>query len=386
MAKDTKKKLELVDDKQVIDTMKMVLGTPKWQLPQEFQVIKLDKIIVDLEHQPRESTDGTRLVSSISNVGLQEPLEVQLVKDGNTKSYLVLCGNCRYDAIQKIKVNDKPKFKFLFSDGVPCRVYTKLTDKEAMVIRMDHSLDTTKELLTSKIEAYNACCSLFQVGYKEIEVAAICGELIASIFSPKTQLVERRQEIANASSDKERISIMFQWQRGNIQYLKVLSNAPDCLIEHWKAQQHGEKGLTRKDYNALGKLHLKEIEDDMAMGEQMVGYNRTTPGTEFKSAWKEALDNMGKKKSTSESAESVLKASELKDICKAAQSKGIRAMFLAASGNVAARKMIVPTDAAMLLLEQARDIDATSVDAFIQDVIVNGVIGDIKSILKSARS
>lgn len=91
------------------------MPTPTKKYPFTFQELPLQKVEQDPD-QPRKNfgtdDDENRLLLSIQEYGIQQPLVVSEVEDGR---YIILDGHRRYICAQKLEL-----------DVVPCRVYPKL--------------------------------------------------------------------------------------------------------------------------------------------------------------------------------------------------------------------------------------------------------------------
>lgn len=129
----------------------------------------------------RDVTDGSDLVQSLLQRGLDVPLKVRKMEDG---MYVVLCGNRRLDGITKLMLLYPEAFQQWFSKGVNCEVFEGITDEEALAIMADHG-DICA--LKSGMEFYRLAKAKwsFQPEYTEKQILGFIGSALANSLEGK---------------------------------------------------------------------------------------------------------------------------------------------------------------------------------------------------------
>lgn len=257
---------------------------------------------VDWSLQPREEghSDGSDLVDDIMRRGLQE----MPTGWANPKKKIpeLLQGHRRMHALYLISEQHPEAFKALFPEGIPIKVYTSkmvdgewipLTEDDSLIIRADHDTDALRQPLTTKVEAIRLVKPFFMKiingdkSWTTLRIMMLTWRTVCRIMSKQYDTLKANVE--KAKNEQEKVDIIFSSQKGNFQFLRRMSEAPDMLLDYYAKGQKGEATLlkTQKDYEELSLIFKKEHEADRETLEP-IGVDAANPGKEFLAAFSKA--------------------------------------------------------------------------------------------------
>ena len=278
-----------------------------------------EEIFVDWNLQPREEgkSSGANLVEDIKIRGLQE-IPTAFDEPGQDVPVL-LQGHRRYNACYLIFKSDPELFKALFPKGLPIKVYTHkryidkkgkedfipLTHEDGIVIRADHDTDALKQNLTTKLEAIRLVKPFFDLSKEDkrwttARIIMLTWRTVCKIMSK--QYDKLVADYDKCDNNKDRINTLMSSQKGNYQFLRRMSEAPDVLLDYYVKGTKGEAPqlATQKDYEALSIVFKEECAKNDAKLEPDKTMDASNPGKVFEAAFsKSKKENLkGSKKSS----------------------------------------------------------------------------------------
>lgn len=244
------------------------------------------------------------LCADISANGLTDPIVVVERGDKNE----ICQGHRRVMALEMLKATDPERYEELFGDGIPCKVWSGLSDAEVLVLKLD---DGNALPLRNVFEAYLSTKFHFQAGTKEGDIAVSLAGLYDRTHRPKARIVKKLDELngqlAKETDPNKKDEIVKQIRKEVLDYRKGLiqgfKNIYDCpkIVEraHYyknfgqkvvgKESEKLPKGITAKQTAGLKKAHLEDLE---TVGSSA---SKEIPGPIFWAKWTEVCTEDDKK-------------------------------------------------------------------------------------------
>jgi hypothetical protein len=329
----------------------------------------------DWDAQPRETTDGRDLVESFQRLGMIE--KPMLCRYKGVDLPEVARGHRRLNGAKTMKEEMLDEYNRVFPQGVAVKIAVgkivngetmELTHRDMHLLRVDHDLDSLKQTLTSVIEAYKMVCPLFRAGLSYSEVIEHTWRTVSRLLSTKyNELVEEVKGLPRSL----RLKVLERSQHGNYQFLKALSDAPDALIEAWKA---GVKGngpkLTQATIKGLVS-EFRKAKDEIKNVAGSKPLTREKPGEEWLGKLQDAITKAAAPKDTTEAGPKMVKKTKVEEMRDSVTSQSLRLAFQSVLGVAGAEKMLKNNyDKDISIFEQIRE----ERPRFAEFVLSNGLL------------
>jgi hypothetical protein len=239
------------------------------------------------------------LVSSIEENGLLEPITVTPIANGE---FLTVRGHRRGMAIGELMKRNPKRFNELFGKGVPALVLSDVTEKEIVLLKLDHS---DQQNLSDPYELQHSANMLFAIEATESEVANRLAGMIDRISPMKASAVNElnalklKVEEAKKTGNDAAVILASQevekfvatYRRGFVQGLHNIQRCPVKVMHALYKRSTGENpegvtevlpALTTADITELWKAHSSDLE---IRENGLPKYNKELNGPLFTEKW-----------------------------------------------------------------------------------------------------
>jgi hypothetical protein len=296
------------------------------------QYIKLENLVFNPDNV-RLVNNGDHLLESIKEEGIKKPLLIEERED----KFVVIQGNCRLDALNKLAKLEGFDFKASFPKGVPCDLVTSYdSDLERASVVCDHGevrpLSSVFELILS-VEVFLK----WEPALKRNVLISRLANSLDLVFPLRNNKVLEKLRLAKEAGVKEYMQELVKVRTGVAQQLLQAAKGPLVIKEHYKALAMGEASPLPLTREQVGKLYSAHLQDQEIKDNGLCPYNRSNYGPNVLEMIKAIREsNATKEANASERAlkPKALPASTIKTIQSGAQSMTLKKILGAILGEV----------------------------------------------------
>ena len=260
--------------------------------------IPLDSI--SREWNMRLKEEGSHLIQSILDTGLQTPIVVKPNESGD--GYVIIQGHLRTDALRRIKDTYPEKFNALFGTGVPAVIVTGASERELALLHIDGG---TIRTLSGSWEIAQCFQRLFGCGVTEAEASNHMAELLNNYRPMKPERAREIEELREAKGPAAAYDAYAEYRRGLTQFFKQIVGCPtqvmdalkyadDGVLPSWAADKEAIPKISKANVKKLYDAHLEDLKVKDERG--LPKYTLDDPGPEFLRAWSDAVEATQNKK------------------------------------------------------------------------------------------
>lgn len=279
--------------------------------------------------------DGSHLVDSICDIGLQQPIVV----NGDNGTTTIIQGHLRMDGIRRIKEDFPEKFEALFGSGVPCVVITGASDRELALLHIDHGTITT---LTRDYEIAVAFQRLFQVGLTQEDAANHMSALLDSSRPVKGERLIELRKIREEQGEVAYRQEYGKYRRGTTQFFHSLAHCPESVMDalrYYDTEELPDGVASIEELPRITKASVKKFYDgfleDLKIKDLrgLPTHTRENPGPNFRRVWEEQVEMANDARNKTETRPKMWTGQKLRDQAKTLTSDGMRAACLTYAGD-----------------------------------------------------
>lgn len=249
------------------------------------------------------------LQADIQENGLKEPV---WLFEAKPKSFEIIRGHLRHEAIGNIARTEPTRFKELFGKGVEAIVLRDITYQQAQTEKIDHGNENP---LVNTMEAQLCANLLFDAGQTE---AAVATQLAGLMNRLKPMKADKRKELQTlrddialyqetgkfdniAEKEKAIAQLLLDYRKGWIQNMKAIWRCPNIVMATMWLKATGERNWgNRLNIEVDDKTYLPHRLQVAQVGNKLwpafkkdlqiqvdgkCPYNKRVPGPNFNEVW-----------------------------------------------------------------------------------------------------